>query len=427
MKNRGYTLITTMLVMIVLFVIGIAGAMLVYYGNMTSGAMINYSKAYYNADYGLQQVAYNVMNGNCNCTNNGCGIPTTTLPTGGTVQVITQSDANNKTCFIESIGTGQTGGEVAKAITISTGGSNWGALGMINGSLSIDESAAINGCDYIDQCEAPGLLEGSNLTLPNLPNLYTCQNNPNPNNPKGIGGDPYTRTTTSTDIAQLVTPFNSFSQLQNYILTEVANYFGTTTNGSSINAPTQNQSCYCNGDATASGSSISCGSQPLSNNCSIYYIGGNLTVNSATFGNNQIIYANSGINITGNTLSITGGLLYTPNTLTIDTDGNSQIGYQSPTTLIANNANIDMDDTASINGLFMINNLSDFSIENSSVNGALYINNTSDEIDLSDNTSINFNYAILQTITSAFPSLFNPINCYSQGQQQVMLNAVSLY
>jgi len=88
---------------------------------------------------------------------------------------------------------------------------------------------------------------------------------------------------------------------------------------------------------------------------------------------------------------------------------------------------IDMDDTASINGLFMINNLSDFSIENSSVNGALYINNTSDEIDLSDNTSINFNYAILQTITSAFPSLFNPINCYSQGQQQVMLNAVSLY
>ena len=138
---------------------------------------------------------------------------------------------------------------------------------MINGSVSIGESAAINGCDYIDQCEATGLLEGSNLTLPNLPDLYTCQNNPNPNNPKGIGGDPYTRKTISTDIAQLVTPFNSFSQLQNYILTEVANYFGTTTNGSSINAPTQNQSCYCNGNATASGSSISCGSQPLSNNC----------------------------------------------------------------------------------------------------------------------------------------------------------------
>jgi len=120
-------------------------------------------------------------------------------------------------------------------------------------------------------------------------------------------------------------------------------------------------------------------------------------------------------------------LLYTPNTLTIDTHGNSQIGYPNPTTLIAGNASIDMHGTASINGLFMINNLSDFSIGNSSVNGALYVNNTSDGINLSGNTSINFNYAILQTITSAFPNLFNPINCYSQGQQQVMLNAVTLY
>ena len=127
MKNRGYTLITTMLVMIALFVIGIAGAMLVYYGNMTSGAMINYSKAYYNADYGLQKVAYNVMNGACNCTNNGCGI-SQTLPTGGTVQVITQSDTTNKTCFIESMGTGQTGGEVVRAITVSTGGGKTGEL-----------------------------------------------------------------------------------------------------------------------------------------------------------------------------------------------------------------------------------------------------------------------------------------------------------
>ena len=126
--RRGYTLITTMLIMIVLFVIGAAGALLVYYGNMTSGAMVNYSKAYYNADYGLQKVAYNVMNGACNCTNNGCGI-SQTLPTGGTVQVITQSDANNKTCFIESIGTGQTGGEVVRVITVSTGGVKLGNFG----------------------------------------------------------------------------------------------------------------------------------------------------------------------------------------------------------------------------------------------------------------------------------------------------------
>jgi len=430
--KKGYILITTMLVMIVLFVIGIAGAMLVYYGNMTSGAMINYSKAYYNADYGLQQVAYNVMNGACNCTNNGCGI-SQTLPTGGTVQVITQSDTNNKTCFIESIGTGQTGGQVAKAVMVSTGGSNWGALGVINGSISTSGSVAINGCDYIDQCEATGLLEGPNLklTMTGNPNLYTCQNNPNPNNPKGIGGDPYTRKTTSTDIAQLVTPFNSFSQLQNYILTEVANYFGTTTNGSSINAPTQNNSCYCSGSATVNGSSISCGSQPLSNNCSIYYIGGKLNVSSANFESNQIIYVNGNINIniTNDRFPIDGGLLYTPGTLTLVANGNSQIGYQSPTTFIANNASIVINGTSSINGLIMINNLSNFGTGNSSINGALYVNNVSisNGINLSGNASINFNYSVLSQIASNYSNLFNPVNCYSNGTQQVMLNAVTLY
>ncbi|MFP3159214.1 MAG: hypothetical protein RXR65_05555 [Hydrogenobaculum sp.] len=436
--RRGYTLITTMLVMIVLFVIGAAGAMLLYYGNMTSGAMINYSKAYYNADYGLQQVAYNVMNGACNCTNNGCGMQTTTLPTGGTVQVITQSDANNKTCFIESIGTGQTGGEVVRAITVSTGGSNWGALGVINGSISTSGSVAINGCDYIDQCEATGLLEGPNLklTMTGNPNLYTCQNNPNPNNPKGIVGDPYIRKTTSTDIAQLVTPFNSFSQLQNYILTEVANYFGTTTNGSSINAPTQNNSCYCSGSATVNGSSISCGSQPLSNNCSIYYIGGKLDVdftnyaNSGNFGSNQLIYANGNINITLNGNSyINGGLLYTPNTLNLVVNGSSQIGHQSPITFIANNASIVINGTSSINGLIMINNLSNIGTGNSSINGALYVNNVdiSNGINLSGNASINFNYSVLSQIASNYSNLFNPVNCYSNGTQQAMLNAVTLY
>jgi type II secretory pathway pseudopilin PulG len=426
--RRGYTLITTMLVMIVLFVIGIAGAMLVYYGNMTSGAMINYSKAYYNADYGLQQVAYNAMNGACSCANNDCGM-FQKLPTGGTVQVITQSDTNNKTCFIESIGTGQTGGQVVRAIAISTGSSNWGALGVIGGSVSIGGSPAINGCDYINQCEATGLLKGSNLTLNGNLNSYTCQSNPHPNNPQGIVGNPYTKTTTSTDVAQLITNFNSFSQLQSYLQNQVANYFGATANSDgSIGTPTQNPSCYCNNSAMTSSSGITCGTTAMPNSCSYYYIGGSLSIGSASFENNQIIYADGGINITGNTLSISGGLLYTPNLLTIDTHGNTQIGgYTQPTTLIASNASIDMHGTSSINGLLMINNLSDFSIGNSSVNGALYVNNASDGINLSGNTSINFNYAILQTITSAFPNLFNPINCYSQGPQQVMLNAETLY
>jgi hypothetical protein len=426
MKNRGYTLITTMLVMIVLFVIGIAGAMLVYYGNITSGAMINYSKAYYNADYGLQKVAYNAMNYVCNCTNNGCGIPTTRLPTGGTVQVITQSDANNKTCFIESIGTGQTGGEVVRAITVSTGGSNWGAFGIINGFIGIFGSGSINGCDTQDGCQATGILYGSNASISGF-STYSCQYVPN--NPKGIYGNPATQLTNATNVAQLITPFSSLfsnsNSMNNYITTQMCNYFYNTTQCNFVNQPIQNQSCYCNGSATASNGTITCGSANLATNCNYYYISGTLIVYSTTFGENQVIYANNGINITGNTLSISGGLLDTPNTLTIYTHGNSQIGYPNPTTLLSGNTSIDMHGTSNINGLILTSNLSHFQIGNATINGAIYANNSTSSG--SGNASINFNYAILSQIASTFPNLFNPVNCYSNGTQQVMLNAVTLY
>jgi len=419
-----------MLVMIVLFVIGIAGAMLVYYGNMTSGAMINYSKAYYNADYGLQKVAYNAMNYVCNCANNGCGIPTTRLPTGGTVQVITQSDANNKTCFIESIGTGQTGAEVAKAITVSTGGSNWGAFGIINGFIGIFGSGSINGCDTQDGCQATGILHGSNTIISGF-STYSCQYVPN--NTKGIYGNPATQPTNATNVAQLITPFSSLfsnsNSMNNYITTQMCSYFYNTTQCNFANTPTQNQSCYCNGNATASNGTITCNnltsSTNLATNCNYYYISGTLTVNSTTFGQNQVVYANSGINITGNTLSISGGLLDTPNTLTIDTHGNSQIGYPNPTTLLSGNTSIDMHGTSNINGLILTNNLGQFQIGNATINGAIYANNSASTE--SGNASINFNYAILSQIASTFPNLFNPVNCYSNGTQQVMLNAVTLY
>jgi hypothetical protein len=453
--RRGYTLITTMLVMIVLFVIGAAGAMLVYYGNMTSGAMINYSKAYYNADYGLQQVAYNVMNGACNCTNNGCGI-SQTLPTGGTVQVITQSDANNKTCFIESIGTGQTGGEVARAITVSTGGSNWAAFGIMNGFIGTFGSGSINGCDTQDTqdaCQAAGILYGGNAIIIGS-STSSCQSAPN--NTNGIYGNPATQLTNATNVAQLITPFSSLfsnpnlaqlipplgsffsnsnsnsnsNSMNNYITTQMCSYFYNTTQCNFANTPTQNQSCYCNGNAIASNGTITCNnltsSTNLATNCNYYYISGMLTVNSTTFGENQVVYANDGINITGNNLSISGGLLDTPGISSINTLGNSTIGYPNPTTLLSRNTSINMLGTSNIiNGLILTSNLGEFQIGNATINGAIYANRS---INLEiGNASINFNYATLSQIASTYPNLFNPVNCYGNGTQQSMLNAVTLY
>jgi len=528
--KKGYILITTMLVMIVLFVIGIAGAMLVYYGNMTSGAMINYSKAYYNADYGLQQVAYNVMNGACNCANNGCGI-SQTLPTGGTVQVITQSDNNNRTCFIESIGTGQTGGEVVRAITVSTGGSNWGALGVISGYMQIYGSASINGCDTQNSCQATGILYGSNASLSGF-NTYTCQHVPN--NPKGVYGNPAVNLTQASDIAQLITHYQSLSAVQQAIQNKVCSAFNVSSNNDgscatpSISPPTS--ACSCPGGAVISLSGIQCivNSNYLSSSCSSYYINGDLNQNSGNFTSNadiyvtgtlninysfsaNNIYVSNGLNINtgsgltangnvyvtngslavdsgsnfsannvyisgsfyinsgGNTATMNSNTYYIGQTLYINGDatlqtgknnifysngitvntggeieggglfdafgsnglainmtGNNTIGTQTnPVTFIANTATLNMHGTPSIYGLLFFNNMQNLNLGNSSINGALYANNVSNFN--GGNASINFNYSVLSQIASNYSNLFNPVNCYSNGKQQVMLNAVTLY
>jgi hypothetical protein len=127
-----------------------------------------------------------------------------------------------------------------------------------------------------------------------------------------------------------------------------------------------------------------------------------LTVNSTTFGENQVVYANDGINITGNNLSISGGLLDTPGISSINTLGNSTIGYPNPTTLLSRNTSINMLGTSNIiNGLILTSNLGEFQIGNATINGAIYANRS---INLEiGNTSINFNYAILSQIASTYP------------------------
>ncbi|GAB6078299.1 hypothetical protein [Hydrogenobaculum acidophilum] len=523
-KQSGYTLITTMLVMIILFVIGIAGALLVYYGNMTSTAMINYQKAYYNADYGLQQAAYNAMNGICNCQNNGCGM-SQNLPTGGTVTVITQADTNNTTCFIESIGKGQTGGQVAKAVAISTGGSNWGALGILNGAImNFFGSAAINGCDYTDNCQAAGLLRGNGLSIVLGLNYYTCQSNPNSNNPQGIIGNPAVKTISAPDIAKMITNYPSFSALQQAIQDMACPPDGS----SCLNIPNPASlpsNCVCYGSAVSNdGQTIQCNSiTTLSSSCSSYYIAGVFNANNGFTLNNQNLYAVGGINIDGpfnlsnatvvsdaatnmnSTINATnsniyvstgsiafdstsilsgtkvydgmgdiyfngangqnitadlcggnpcnssndsivytngatfvngpiqGGLLYGNGGLTIQgINGNREVGTsQEPVVAISgigsnSNMTIDMSGTTQFNGLIMAYMLGNFNIGNNQINGALYANDLAN-FNVGGNASINFNYNILSQIVNDFPNIFQPVNCYSQGTQESLLNASTLY
>ncbi len=317
--SRGYTLITTMMVMVVLFVIGAAGALLAYYGDMTSGAMTNFAKAYYNADYGIREAMYNANNYFCNCANDGCGF-SQTMPTGGAIKVITNTDQAGRTCFIESIGTGQTGGYVAKVASVAGNVSNWGAAGMLNGiSSNFFGSMSINGCDFQDECLAVGLVtSASNISNLTGLDLQTCSNIQNPNNPKGIMGSSYYKSTGATDVTPLITPFSSFDQpssgepsLVSYLQNQAC-----PPDGSSCLTPPQQPSgnCYCNGNVTMDSSGNMTCNMISSYNMSqctthYYYATGTITASSGVSLNGETIYAGGGINISG-PLTMTNSHIY---------------------------------------------------------------------------------------------------------------------
>ncbi|MGC8650589.1 MAG: hypothetical protein ACP5S8_06445, partial [Hydrogenobaculum sp.] len=128
-----------------------------------------------------------------------------------------------------------------------------------------------------------------------------------------------------------------------------------------------------------------------------------------------------------------GGLLYGNGGLSISgVNGNRDVGTATEPVVaisgIGTNAsmNISMSGTTQFNGLIMASFLANFIIGDSQINGAMYANNLG-SFSVGGHASINFNYAILSQIANAFPKLFNPVNCYSNGPQQVMLNAMTLY
>ncbi len=121
------------------------------------------------------------------------------------------------------------------------------------------------------------------------------------------------------------------------------------------------------------------------------------------------------ISLSGNGLRWEGGLLYSGGNFNINLNSNSYLGSQTnPVLLITdNNMNIQMNGTASINGLVFAtdanNNLSINGNGNFSLNGAIVSNsNRNNNVDISGNFSINFNRSVLENLRNKFGFLKPP-------------------
>ncbi len=121
------------------------------------------------------------------------------------------------------------------------------------------------------------------------------------------------------------------------------------------------------------------------------------------------------IRLDNNGLRWEGGLLYSGGNFDINLNSNSYLGSQTnPVLLITdNNMNIQMNGTASINGLVFAtdanNNLSINGNGNFSLNGAIVSNsNRNNNVNINGNFSINFNRSVLENLRNKFGFLKPP-------------------
>ncbi|MGC8580650.1 MAG: hypothetical protein ACP5MB_11455, partial [bacterium] len=221
-------------------------------------------------------------------------------------------------------------------------------------------------------------------------------------------------------------------------VTDGIQYFDSTVNATNSNIYTTGGAMIFEPGTVLSGTKVYNGVGGITfNSTNGQNITADLCGNSHCNSNNDsIVFTNGILNIYG---PIQGGLLYGNGGLSISgVNGNGDVGTTTePVVAISGmgtnaSMNISMSETnpmsgtTQFNGLIMSWLLGNFTIENNQINGALYANNLV-SFSVGDNASINFNYAILSQIANAFPTLFDSVNCYNNGPQQVMLNAMTLY
>lgn len=193
--NKGFALVSALIVMTLLAALGSAAFMMTNMGFAAVSAERRYQLANWAADYAIGAGASFVID-NAICPPSTTITPCASLASGATCDYFSIPDVTGTFCTIYSkgkLGTAQ----VIKTAVVPRMGSDWGGIITRGGTITLSGSAAIAGCDddeasYANKCGMmPALIAppvGTNLSLTSTSDVATKCDTEGPM--KGLFGNP---------------------------------------------------------------------------------------------------------------------------------------------------------------------------------------------------------------------------------------------
>lgn len=272
-KSKGFSLITTVMVLLVMLVIGGAAAFITYYSMQATRSYAKFTVASQAASSGLYQAISQTINQN-KCLSYYNVNPFTLNNLSVTPAVYGFADNLSSNCMIISVAN-YNGANVYRTTIVPlkvVTGAAWG-VGP-NSNLTLNGNSIITGCDPSNTCNTTGLAynpNGSSILInPSMPlpvqnNCNTSANNQNSFNNKFFGQPP-TQQINYNDFTSSITNFSNFSALQNAITNYINNILSSKNSQNPPTIPTAPtnipSSCKYSGGSSCNlqGNQIICGS-----------------------------------------------------------------------------------------------------------------------------------------------------------------------
>jgi hypothetical protein len=145
-NEKGFSLITVLVLSAVIFALGSAAVFVNYYGNVMINADVKYKVAEKRADYGIMRAFQDILNIDCEkiSPNYGDGITVNTVKKGNS-------------CLIKSTGT-YAGATVSKVVVINQSAKYAAAVICNLTNLNISGNGSIESCN--SYCKTPALING---------------------------------------------------------------------------------------------------------------------------------------------------------------------------------------------------------------------------------------------------------------------------
>lgn len=490
-KNKGFVLITVLILFLVLLILGVGGAIITQMGYFSINSEAKYTIAEKRSNKALISVLES-------------GICTGNQETG--IKVIAVKDLGNNYCFVWSEGR-YLGAKIIKTSIFPLKASNWGAAvyryltnlsGLKGNAAIVGYDSPENSCEDPNSCIAPALVTGNLLNPKEL--VIACNTNPN-NLGSGLVStvDPYVHDETllQSDLtSKLFNAENRNQLLQNLSNTFQVRFEDGTPKGI-LNPEITLNVTNCN----AEGNNITCGTGTnadifiwdpdrkvyrynkdgreyskinLGNNAQItfknfsgggYIAGNNITFseranvnptsplilvakNQVTISENHIsIYKtfmfSQNYNIDAQNLTIANGIIYSGGAgvgnLNINVNSNTQLGTNTNPILIIsdNNINIGRNGNADIWGAIFItdaNNNFNLGYGNGDfkIHGVLISNSLNNNIiNLSGNFEVHFNFKVLERLYTNLNqlnfSIFHPPICGASKKKLFITTTMRAY